>query len=300
MVLPNLYSRRKRSASKVDADVYQYEDMPIKLRNQMLHIFDRWNNGFRGYNKPDEPIYKDAVEILRTELGVKSLTGRYHSSEDEEFHAWFISHNELDEILDAVEVCVRMGAFYERKGGFHDYSGFSTDVEELNARMLEAGFGYQVEDGQIIQISSTFTHKEVTVPALSLLSGPQFHTANEEFRQAYQEFNQGNYDDCIHDCCNAFESVLKVILTEKGWAFSPNDAASKLIAVAFANGLIPTYMQNEFTGLRTILESGVPTVRNKDGGHGAGTNPRNIPRYVAAFQLHQTAAAIILLIEAAK
>ena len=59
-------------------------------------------------------------------------------------------------------------------------------------------------------------------------------------------------------------------------------------------------MQNEFTGLRTILESGTPTVRNKAAGHGAGPNPRNIPRHIAAFQLHQTAAAIVLLIQAAE
>jgi hypothetical protein len=59
-------------------------------------------------------------------------------------------------------------------------------------------------------------------------------------------------------------------------------------------------MQTEFTGLRTILEGGVGTVRNKAGGHGAGENKREVPRHVAAFQLHQTAAAILLLVEAAE
>jgi hypothetical protein len=59
-------------------------------------------------------------------------------------------------------------------------------------------------------------------------------------------------------------------------------------------------MQNSFTGLRTILESGVPTTRNKTAGHGTGATPRNIPRYIAEFQLHQTAAAILLLVAAAK
>ena len=78
------------------------------------------------------------------------------------------------------------------------------------------------------------------------------------------------------------------------------DPASKLLKAVFDNKLIPDYMQNEFSGLRTILESGVPTVRNKDGGNGAGVNPRNIPAHIAGFQLHQTGAAIVLLIEAAK
>lgn len=297
MALPDLYSRRKRQRNTNSADVYQYDEMPLKLRTQALHIFDRWNEGFM-YDTSN-PIYKDACDMLRVELGVKSLTGRYHNGSDDEFHQWFSAHSDIDELLDAVEICVRLGGYYQQHRS-HRYDNVENDVTELNARMLEAGFGYQIDGGQVLQISSTVIHSDVVVPAMSLLSDHKFATANDEFRQAYQEFNQGNYDDCIHDCCNAFESVLKIILTNKGWAFSPNDTASKLLAVAFSNDLIPSYMQKEFTGLRTILESGVPTVRNKDGGHGAGSTPRNIPKHIAAFQLHQTAAAIILLVEAAK
>ena len=209
-----------------------------------------------------------------------------------------MSHNGIDELLDAIEVASRLLTYYSRKIGNAQLVKNFTD--EINARMLEDGFGYQLEDGQIMQISSQFAHAEIVVPALRLLGDSKFATAESEFRQAHQEFRAGEYEDCIHDCCNAFESVLKVILTEKGWGFNANDTASKLLAVAFANNLIPSHMQAEFTGLRTILESGTPTVRNKMGGHGAGPNPRNVPSYIAAFQLHQTAAAILLLIEAAK
>lgn len=207
---------------------------------------------------------------------------------------------EYRNLLDGVEVCIALARYHTRQG-YDGGSALNHDVEVLNARMLEDGFGFQIERGQIIEIGSTFVHKEVTVPSLALLADPAYQHANDEFRQAYQEFNQGNYDDCIHDCCNAFETVLKVILTAKGWVFDDKkDTAGKLIAIAFDNGLIPSYMQTEFAGLRTILESGVPTVRNKTAGHGTGTNPRNIPKHVAAFQLHQTAAAIVLLVEAAK
>lgn len=300
MALPNLYSRRKRLANKKEDDVYQYDTISGKLRNQILHIFDRWNKGFYSYRTTSSnPIYDSAVSALRTELGVQTLHGRFSSDADVEFHEWFTKHSIIDELLDAIEICVRLGSYWYDQSR-SKYPKFSEDFDELNARLLEAGFGFQIEGGQIIEIGSTFIHKEITVPTLYLLSEIEYKNAEDEFRQAYQEFNQGNYDDCIHDCCNAFESVLKIILTKKGWKFSVNDTAKKLLEIAFSNDLIPSYMQNEFTGLRTILESGVPTVRNKDGGHGAGVNQRKIPKHIAAFQLHQTAAAIKLLIEAAR
>lgn len=215
-----------------------------------------------------------------------------------EFQIWFLNHQNNDDLLDAIEASMGLISFTAER--IYQPDIVDRFVAELNARMIEAGYGFQMEGGQIIQISSQFVHAEVVVPALRLLSNPRYTVAEGEFRQAHAEFRLGEYEDCIHDCGNALESVLKVILTEKGWVFSPNDTASKLIAVAFANDLIPAYMQTEFAGLRTILESGTPTVRNKSGGHGAGPNPRNIPSYIAAFQLHQTAAAIILLVEAAK
>jgi hypothetical protein len=273
MALPNLYSRRKRLAEKQGDDVYQYHRISSKLRNQILFILEEWD---RKLHSSGVRIAKTTVEMMRQELGETCLSNGYPSNDAEE---------------------LRYSAS-QSYGNAEQY--YEDGVSEMNARMLEDGFGFQIENGQAIQISSTFIHKEVTIPALGLLSSAEYKPAEEEFRQAYSEFNLGNFDDCIHDCCNAFESVLKIILTNKGWSFDPNDPARKLLAVAFDNTLIPSYMQNEFNGLRTILESGVPTVRNKDGGHGAGVNPRNIPKHIAAFQLHQTAAAIVLLVEAAK
>jgi hypothetical protein len=272
--------------------------MSPKLRQQILFILDTWEGRFRTYSN-GEPVFAVINSIMRKELGTTKLSS-YSSDEIDEFKQWFRAHEEVDDLLDSLEVAVRAAKYYsaERQDGSDER--VAAEVAELNARALEDGFGYQIEGEQVIKIGSTYLHKEATVPALNLLAAKEYIYADKEFRQAYDEFRSGNFDDCIHDCCNAFESVLKVILNGKGWAFNPTDTAKKLLAVAFDNGLIPSYMQNEFTGLRTILESGVPTVRNKEGGHGTGVNPRNIPKHIAMFQLHQTAAAIVLLVEAAK
>lgn len=121
---------------------------------------------------------------------------------------------------------------------------------------------------------------------------------NEEFRKAHTEFRARDYEDCIHDCCNAFESMIKIIAADQGWTeISDKSTVRDLVKALFDHEFIPAYMAQEFTGLRTILEGGINTVRNKAGGHGAGVTPRAIEKQVAEFQLNQTAAALKMLAE---
>jgi hypothetical protein len=299
LALLKTWSRRKREAERATsgvADVYRYDLPSAKLREQVRQLIDSTVSRIQS-RTTDDP-YEGATSIMRKELGRQYLSNKWFDDYQEEFDLFISTHGDVDEWLSAVEVIARLIIYYARQLG---YISWADDfIEELNAWMLEDGFGYQIEEGQVVQINSKFLHSEAVVPTLRLLSDPAFAGANAEFRQAHAEFRAGEYEDCIHDCCNAFESVLKVILDKKGWAYHSTDTAKKLLDVAFVNNLIPAHMQNSFTGLRTILESGVPTVRNKTAGHGAGASPRNIPKYIAEFQMHQTAAAILLLVEAAK
>lgn len=299
MALLSTWSRRKKEAARAAsgvADVYRYEQPSGRLREQIRQLISETSDGLGVITSSS--IYEDTVALMRKELGRSTLNNAYSRNREEEFD-WFILYaDEVDDFLTFLEIVTRLIIYHANQSGRPERG--DSYVEELNAWMLEDGFGFQIQDRSIVQISSQFVHAEMVVPALELLSESRFAGANVEFRQAHAEFRAGEYEDCIHDCCNAFESVLKVILDGKGWAYQPTDTAKKLLEVAFVNDLIPAHMQNAFTGLRTILESGVPTVRNRNAGHGAGANPRNIPKYVAAFQLHQTAAAILLLGESAK
>jgi hypothetical protein len=47
-----------------------------------------------------------------------------------------------------------------------------------------------------------------------------------------------------------------------------------------------------------LLEGGLPTVRNKNAGHGQGPTPVSVPDYLVAYALHMAAANIVLLIQA--
>jgi hypothetical protein len=121
----------------------------------------------------------------------------------------------------------------------------------------------------------------------------------DEFLKAHEHYRKGNQKEAILNAGKAFESTLKAICAARGWPFDPQkDGASKLIETVFGQGLVPTYLQNHFTALRSVLDSGVPTVRNKTSGHGQGPTPTAVPDYLAAYVLHVAASNIVLLVEA--
>ena len=47
-------------------------------------------------------------------------------------------------------------------------------INELNARFLENGVGYQYEAGEIIRVDSQFVHSEVVKPTFKLLAQPGY------------------------------------------------------------------------------------------------------------------------------
>jgi hypothetical protein len=53
------------------------------------------------------------------------------------------------------------------------------------------GSGYKIEGEQIVQISSTSADQELTAPALALLAGYKYATANKHFRSAYRSSIKG-------------------------------------------------------------------------------------------------------------
>lgn len=280
-------------------DVYQYERMSEGLRAQILMAMADLAR-LNYHATQGDSLYKACVRIMRQEKKMFKIADRgYVESEADaaEFRNWFFSESDLDYLLTGLELFLRGAStvqiIYQR-----DIQSRKELIGQINAYMLEDGFGFQFESGQIIEIGSTYVHKEVVVPVLGLLSKPQYATVNEEFRKAHTEFRQGDYEDCIHDCCNAFESMMKIIAAKRGWTeITEKSTVKHLVDAIFTREFIPVYMSQEFTGLRTILEGGINVVRNKAGGHGQGATPRKIDKQVAEFQLNQTAAALKLLAE---
>lgn len=301
MALPLTWSRRKRQASGVQSDVYDYEDIPLKLRTQIGQIISEVFGDYQLNNWEDQSsneFWDYLVDAMRRELGVDQIAPNSGGNRQRQFLTWMKEVGDVDEYLDGLELSLRV-VDYTRSSDYREGSPQDPDkaIAEVNARILEAGVGYQFQSNEIVRVDSLILHKDVVLPALALTSAPDFAAANGEYLAAHEAYRHAQYETCITECAKAFESTLKVIADKRGWAVQPTDPAAKLIEAGVAAGFIQSYLTAGFTSLKSMLTSGVPTVRNKAAAHGAGVAPRQVPQELAAFQLHQTGAVIVFLIE---
>ena len=84
----------------------------------------------------------------------------------------------------------------------------------------------------------------------------------------------------------------------RSWSYPANATAQPLVKIVLDNGLVPSYMQKHHSGVRNTLEGGMPTVRNKLGGHGQDKDARKVADYFAGYALHLAATNIVFLVEA--
>ena len=296
MKIYEIFSKRQKQMRGEAPDVYQYETIPQELRYQIVYI---WQDifGKRDSSNPDKSkAFYFLCDVLCREYGVPTL-GSGNSSY-EKICFFLIKTEKTENVIDVIELSFQ---YIDREvrdnPNRFKFRTISPDeaINELNYRFREHGVGYQYESGQIIKVDSQIIHSEVVKPALSFLSDPIYKNANEEFLKAHELYRERNYKDCVNNCLKAFESCLKIICQKQRWNYGKNDTANRLIAIVFDNGLIPPLMQSHFSGLRSALESGVPTIRNNQTGHGQGPEEITVPEYIASYILHLTASNILLL-----
>jgi len=174
-------------------------------------------------------------------------------------------------------------------------------VEILNRRFREHDLGYEYvakpSPGTIIRIDSQFVHAEMIEPAIASLYSAGFDGPLDEFMAAHKSYRHGDNKAAMNEALKAFESTMKAICDAKGWQYPDHATAQPLIAALFLNGLLPSDLQSYFGGIRSVLESGVPTARNRRSAHGQGAEVTNVPDHLAAFTLHLTASNIVFLME---
>lgn len=310
MAITNIYSKRLLREQERDCDVYSYDSIPNPLRVQLMQII---NDGM-GVPKHDPRSYKKSRETyavihrnLCREYGVDSLpvgNARLNPNavDADRLKVFALTVSEYLKVLDLVELFLNLIETLHEK---HEYTSlidisvpFEDVKHEVNERFKEHGVGYRYESGEIIRIDSQFIHAEAVKPALGMLSAPMYAGANEEFLKSHEHYRHGNYKECLNECLKSFESTMKSICDKHQWAYASGSTAKSLIEICFASDLIPQSLQSQFGSLRAGLESGIPTVRNKMGGHGQGAQPTSVPDYLAGYLLHLTATTILLLAKA--
>jgi len=294
MAINDLFSKRqKRLRGEIPTNLI-YDNIPLPFRKQIYLIITETIDkrppiGIHGIYS--DYFYSYINKILCKEYQRLTLDDDTSLSIPGQVLAHFFKTDNCEFVLDFIELAFS----YILEVAVANYS--SEAINELNERFMEHGIGFQFEGGKIIRVGSTYIHSEIVKPALSLLSVKKFQGACEEYLKAHDNYKHGYNEECIRECSNAFESVLKIICKEKEWIYKETDAAKKLIQICFDNDLIPSFTQNQFTSLQNLLESGVPTIRNKQGGHGQGPQLRKVGDEMTKYALNLTGTNMIFLVE---
>jgi hypothetical protein len=300
MALFDLFSKRQKRFRGDVPDVYVYDDVPRSLRVQLVQILQDGIGPDQQHCVIPLQLYSSIHKTLCREYGVFSLAKERRSSDCEAVANYLLQTDEVEHIIDIVELGLRAVDTVIREWSWQLIRCSASPDEtiaEANSRFKEHGVGFEYVSGEVIRIDSQLIHDGVVKPALKLLADPKFNGANDEFLKAHEHYRHGRHKECLAECLKAFESTMKTICDLKGWPYQPRDTAKVLIDTCIANGLFPAFMQSHVGNLRTILESGVPTVRNKLGGHGQGATVTTVSESIARFALHSTAASILLFVE---
>jgi len=285
----DLFSKRQSALRGEVPDVYIYDEIPQKLRVQIIHIIQSFTKK-EYYDRGN--FFETLHKVLCKEYGVFSLK---QNEWDDDYNyekiilEYLLKTDNFEHVLDIVEIFYKY--FYNNDKKDLTEKTFS----EINHRFKENGIGYVLESKQILRIDSQIIHSDIVKPTLNILSESIYSGANEEFLKAHEHYRSNRNQECLNECLKSFESTLKVICDKNSWSYSQNDTSSKLVKICFENNLIPAYMQSQFTSLQSLLTSGVPTIRNRNSGHGQGVQQIEVTDEMTSYILHLTATNILFL-----
>jgi hypothetical protein len=306
MAIIDLFSKRQKRLRGEVPDIFTYDNIPQNLRIQIVKIITDLIGKPPQYSTGNyvEAAYEFIFDSLCREYGRFRLLEN-SNSENKQWQVinFLLQTTNTDDVLDVVELTFKHIVKFIKDNNWEYTQQVSVNIKpddaviELNERFKENGIGYSFDGNELIRVDSTYIHAEITKPTIALLRNKKFVGANEEYMKAHEHYRHGRNKECLTECLKAFESTMKVICNEKGWTYNQTDNANKLVNVCFQNGLVPTLTQNQFTSLNNLLVSGIPTIRNKLGGHGQGQTPQKVDDEMTRYGLNLTGANIIFLIE---
>jgi len=218
MAICDLFSKRQKRARGEVPDVFVYDQLPVQLRVQIVHIIQDALGVDHYGSKYAKEAYKFINDVLCREYGLFELTKRPKSYAESVFN-FFLECNDHEQALDIVELSFRVIDKMVRESLYQYYTDRKIDpddaIREMNARFKEHGVGYQYESQELIRVDSQFMHSEAVKPTLSLLRDNIFKGANEEFLKAHEHYRHGRHKECLNEALKSFESVMKAICAKR-------------------------------------------------------------------------------------
>lgn len=285
-----LYSRRNRNIED-DPDVYFYNQFEDIIRNQLWLLID--DVLYPSYSN----AYTSFVNFVKIELGKLHLVDYEMSNKREELKEYWFQCNSED-FLDLLDACIYFILNINLYVPSHNisYGVILSLGEKVNFRLKQNNLGYEVIEDKVIRIDNELVHSEIVKPTLLFLHDKNFKGAEEEMYEAFNFLKSNNYKDTIFYAEKAFESTMKTICEIQKYPYEPKkNNAKDLINILIENGYIPSYMSTHFHAVRSALESGLPTLRNKESGHGQGEKVKVVPESYAKYALNLACTNILFL-----
>lgn len=291
-----LFSRRMKKESD-GPKIYEYEVFPAPFRTQFFYLLTDVLDFFE--QKKGLGAWEALHDSFCRELGVKRMIQVNY--DERGIVEYFVDKASNQDFLDFMDYAISFiyklkkvplqYYFEEDKNRVIDNS-----IQEFNYRLKQHNLGYEFVNGEIIRKDNKYLHQEVVKPALRLLYDANFKGAEQEFLDAFEHRRKGENKDAILDALKAFESTMKAICDSLNYPYDAVKSTAKdLISILEANDFYPAYLNNHMTSLRTSLESGIPTLRNKNAGHGQGAQVVNVSDEYVEYALNLAATNIVFL-----
>lgn len=194
MAVYEIYSKRQKRLRGEFNDVYQYDEIPSKLRVQISKIYD---DIFNAHRHLMNRIFNSINDILTREYGVDSLN--YNSRDintysEKSREAQFLlsfskSESNTECFLDVLELIIEAVKNAVKQGMIQ--FDIQDAIEEINIRFRENSVGYQLDPDSltVIRVDSQFVHSEVVKPTLTLLNSDSAYAgALDEFMLAHEHY----------------------------------------------------------------------------------------------------------------
>jgi hypothetical protein len=298
------FSRRQRVSKET------VSPLPLDFRNRVvmlcMDLFDQYKEQYSF-----DQFWEELHEKFRYLVGREHLTQDRHTGTVYEDIRHFLNSCSDEHFVDFIEFIFQTSPYhrqsYIRRNQnllvqdinqwflFDDLPNALTffvrerQAERINDEELERDV--LISSPKVIRRDDQATYVLAIEPALILLRDNHFISANNEFREALDDYRRGDYGDCLTKCGSAFESTMKLICDRKGWPYSQKDTALPLLQTIIKESQTESFFEQPL-----ML---IATMRNRlSKSHVSGTMERQLPEHVAKYAINATAAAIVLLVDA--
>ena len=288
MIFKNLFGQKE----DIEKKSIVHEKIPVDTRQKIFFVMQEYGYSIihtrRGYTKVTD--LENLIYQICKSKGIPNINNEI--LDEKSINKWLLECSVID-LLRTIEIFIYIKVEHRTSDNNQIVNNAINDINDI---FRIDKIGYEIVDNKIIKYQSKYLNDDVIKQTISLLDSSDFKGPLEEFEKALNHFLKKEYKDTIQEANNSFESTMKSILTKLKIGFDPQkDTASKLIQKLYEHDVLYAHTEDFTTTLRQILQ-GLPTIRNKQSGHGQGLDTIKIHKSYAGLSLHLAGSFIVFLI----